>query len=114
MLGVLGSYFYGDWAGLTTEEVKSQRLGEWQSRIKDKWNYVVPGGESYSMVSERAKKWLNGLPKGQTVLAVTHQMIARTIRGAYLGLDNEDTMALTQDNNEIIVLNDGTETKLSA
>ena len=111
---LLKEYSYGDWAGLTSAEVKGQRSNEWNSRIKDKWNYVVPGGESYSLVSKRAKAWLNGLPEGHTILAVTHQMIARTIRGYYLGLDNQGTMALTQDNNEIIILKDGAETKLSA
>lgn len=111
---LLKEYSYGDWAGLTTVEVKGQRLSEWNSRIEDKWNYVVPGGESYSLVSKRAKAWLDDLSEDHTILAVTHQMIARTIRGAYLGLDNESTMALTQDNNEIIVLRNGAETKLSA
>lgn len=46
---ILKEYFYGSWAGLTTVEVKDQKLSKWNSRIKDKWNYVVPGGASYSL-----------------------------------------------------------------
>ncbi|HHD79976.1 MAG TPA: histidine phosphatase family protein [Epsilonproteobacteria bacterium] len=105
---------YGEWSGLTSSEVKTQRPDEWNNRINDKWNYVIPGGESYSLLSKRAKRWLNTLPEDHTILAVSHEMIGRTIRGAYLGLNTQETMALKQKNNEIIILKEGIETKLLA
>ncbi len=111
---LLKEYSYGDWEGLSLSEVKEQKPEEWRNRIADKWNYVVPGGESYCMVSKRAKAWLYSLPQNRLVIAVSHQMIGRTIRGSYLGLGNESTMSLAQENNEIVILKDGAEIILDA
>lgn len=111
---LLKEYSYGDWEGLSLNEVKEQRPEEWKNRKSDKWNYVVSGGESYYMVSERAKAWLDSLPKNRIIIAVSHQMIGRTIRGSYLGLSSESTMSLAQENNEIVILKDGAENILVA
>lgn len=111
---LLKEYSYGHWEGLTLDEVKENRTSEWNERIADKWNYTVPGGESYAILTSRAKSWLMKQQESRCVVAVSHQMIGRAIRGAYLGLDSESTMALTQENNEVIVLKDGFETKVAA
>ncbi|RXJ71870.1 hypothetical protein CS022_19075 [Veronia nyctiphanis] len=107
---LLKEYSYGHWEGLTFDDVKAQWPQEWSDRVADKWNYAIPGGEGYSMMSERAKAWLEALSPEHVTVAVSHQMIGRAIRAAYLGLDSERTMALSQNNNEVIVLRDGKET----
>lgn len=110
---LLKEYSFGEWKGMTIEEVKAQRFEEWNARKADKWNYLMPGGESYAILSGRAKQWLSNLPAEQTTVAVTHEMIGKTIRGAYLGLEPAETLTLRQANNEIIVLENGGKTKIS-
>jgi broad specificity phosphatase PhoE len=61
------------------------------------------------MASERARQWLATLDAKQVMVAVSHQMMGRVIRGAYLGLGSEATMALQQNNGEIILLAQGQE-----
>ncbi|WP_157729771.1 histidine phosphatase family protein [Bacterioplanes sanyensis] len=105
----LKEYSFGHWQGFTTEQVKSEFSLEWQQRQADKWNYVIPDGESYALVSDRSQHWLNSLSDEAAVIAVTHQMTGRTIRGAYLGLSHEHTMALAHENHQICVLDNGQE-----
>lgn len=103
---LLKEYSFGHWEGRTKKDVQESLPEEWQARIMDKWNYTVPNGESYDKLAKRASKWLQRLPKNKIVLAVSHEMIGKAIRGEYLKLRKEDTMSLTQRNNEIIVLED--------
>jgi len=106
---LLKEYSYGDWGGMTSEEVKHKYFEQWSRRQTDKWNYVVPGGGSYSIVASRAERWLLNLPDKVITVAVSHEMIGRVIRGIYLGLDEKQTLAKNQKNNEIILLRDGNE-----
>jgi len=106
---LLKEYSYGDWGGMTSEQVKQKYFEQWKRRQADKWNYVVPGGESYSIVASRAEKWLLSLPDKVMTVAVSHEMIGRVIRGIYLGLDEKQTLLKNQKNNEIVLLSDGNE-----
>ena len=46
-----------------------------------KWDYVVPGGESHARVAARARQWLASPRHAEITIAVTHEMISRTIQG---------------------------------
>ncbi|GGY55827.1 hypothetical protein GCM10011297_30890 [Bacterioplanes sanyensis] len=106
---LIKEYGYGEWEGLTSTQVQQLHPHEWAARQADNWNYVVPGGESYAMAFERARQWLATLDANQIIVAVSHQMMGRVIRGAYLGLTAQATMALQQNNGEIILLAQGQE-----
>lgn len=41
------------------------------------------------------------------VVAVTHEMLSRTIQGAYLGLSPAETLKITHKHNVVYQLNDG-------
>lgn len=106
---LLKEYSYGIWEGLTLAEVRANYPDQWRLRNEDKWSYVIPDGESYGLMAERAKAWLEKLPEEATIVAVSHQMIGRVIRGLYLGLDKPDILSLSQDNDEIALLDGGRE-----
>ena len=106
---LLKEYSFGDWGGMTSLQVKEKYFEQWQSRKIDKWNYVIPGGESYFLVAKRAERWLLTLSDNILTVAVSHEMIGRVIRGIYLGLDEKQTLMKNQKNNEIILLEHGVE-----
>jgi probable phosphoglycerate mutase len=76
---------FGRWEGLTWREVRRMEPEKARQRERDKWLYVPPDGESYAMLTERIRPWLENL-KGPT-LAVSHGGVARAIL-ALTGLVN--------------------------
>ncbi|MHA2939065.1 histidine phosphatase family protein [Vibrio sp. RC27] len=106
---------FGEWTGMTPEEIERKYQEEWQRRSKDKWNYVISGGESYSMVAQRADRWLNSIVNDDDTITmvVSHEVIGKMIRGTYLKLDAEQSIRKSQNNNEIVVLDNGKEHKIS-
>ncbi len=79
---LLIEHHLGCWQGLTHAEIDARYPGAWQAREENKWDYVVPGGESYARVAERAKQWLASKRYAPITIAVTHAIISRTIQGA--------------------------------
>ena len=97
---------YGAWEGFTNEEIDVAFPGERKRRNKDRWNYVLPGGESYSMVADRIKTWISALSDQEINVVITHDMVSRVIRGLYLGLDEQQTLQLNHPHNCIFQLSD--------
>jgi broad specificity phosphatase PhoE len=85
---------YGEWSGLTNDEIEQQYPGQLQARENDKWRYTVPEGESYADVEIKVDQWINDLPTDKTIIAVTHSVVSRVIRGKYLGLPNQEAGGL--------------------
>ena len=92
---LLKEHAFGAWEGLTQAEVDSQFPGETEKRKDDWWNYVIPGGgESYEIISQRVKYFLNQNKDTDTMILVCHEMISKVMRGLLLDLDNDTTLAL--------------------
>ena len=83
----------GDWTGLTKSDVEARDPGMLAQRELDKWNFRMPGGESYVDLDVRARRWLASLDAGPTI-AVTHEMFGRALLGAVLELAPEGVLAL--------------------
>jgi broad specificity phosphatase PhoE len=90
---LLIEHHLGSWQGLTHAEIESRYPDTWQAREESKWDYVVPGGESYALVAERAKQWLASERHAPITIAVTHAIISRTLQGAYGGFTPHETVA---------------------
>lgn len=108
----LKEYSFGHWEGLTLTQVQQRYPQQWRARLADKWNYQIPDGESYALLSHRTCDWLHSLTNDHYTVAICHEMTAKTIRGAYLGLSQQQTMALSQTNGTVIVLAGGHEKQL--
>ena len=68
---------FGQWEGLTWPEVQQQAPLEAKAREIDKWGFVPPKGESYAMLAERVRPWLESL--NQDTCVVAHGGIARVL-----------------------------------
>ena len=101
---------YGIFEGKTKEYCKSELKEQFEAREANKWSYTLEGsGESYESVSIRVKEWLSTLDSNRAVVMVAHEMINRTLRGIYLGLENEVMLKLRQPNDVLILLDGGKE-----
>jgi probable phosphoglycerate mutase len=49
---------FGDWEGLTLTEITAGQPDFARQRELDKWGFVPPSGESYSMLAERIDGWV--------------------------------------------------------
>ncbi len=98
---------YGDWSGKTNDEIEQIYPGMLELRECDKWNFKVPGGESYQEVEAKALSWIEDLPEDKTVLAVTHSVVSRVIRALYLSLPKAEAGGLEHPQDVLFRLHDG-------
>jgi broad specificity phosphatase PhoE len=68
---------FGSWEGLTWADVKAAAPAALKERKRDKWNFVPPGGESYAMLAERVRPWLETVKPLEVVVA--HGGVARVL-----------------------------------
>ncbi len=78
---------FGEWEGLTWPEVQARSPHSANWREGDKWNFVPPGGESYAMLEERLRPWLETLSSDS--LVVSHGGVARVLMAMIAGLPPE-------------------------
>lgn len=98
---------FGDWQGYTWEELHREKPDEATQRFKDPWNTVAPGkgGESYAMLSARARGWLGNVT--QDTVVVTHGGINRCIRGSLENLPEADIPFLPIPQDKVLVIENG-------
>lgn len=84
----------GHWAGLTTREIEKS----WPSLFKNSdvynWYFNAPNGESYDAVVNRLTHWLESIQQEQKIIAVSHGLTGRILRGIYAGLEKENALKL--------------------
>ncbi len=91
---------YGEWQGLTPDEVKQrwpQEIGAWYNAPH---TAHIPGGETLDDLRARGMACINELGArhaGQTIVLVGHTVINRIILLAVMGLGNERFWRLKQD-----------------
>lgn len=87
--------------------LKEISCGEWEGRLRAdiallhpetfatrEWFFGAPGGETFEHVTARAADWLASLPPEpeRRVIAVSHGVWGRLLRGAYAGLGRQETL----------------------
>lgn len=80
------------WDGLTHIDIEAQWPGLLDGSTPFDWYFRSPDGESYEAVVERATDWLSELQGN--VIAISHGLVGRIIRGTYLGLSKDDALGL--------------------
>jgi broad specificity phosphatase PhoE len=68
---------FGDWEGLTWQEVQARDPKGAKARKAGKWDFVPPRGESYAMLAERLGPWIDALMGDAFV--VSHGGVARAL-----------------------------------
>lgn len=97
----------GCWQGFTNAQIDRRFPGARTRRERDKWNYVIPGGESYAMVWERLLPRIVAYREPAVVIVVAHEVVSRVVRGIYLGLGPAQTLTLSHPHTRIYMLANG-------
>jgi broad specificity phosphatase PhoE len=82
----------GAWEGLTRAQIDASWPGLTGGLTSPEWYLRAPGAEPYADCEQRVRSRLD--ERDETVIAVSHGVAGRVIRGLYLGLSCEQTLAL--------------------
>lgn len=97
---------FGDWQGLTSDEVKARWPVEHRLWFEEPEKGRVPGGETLEQVRARAVAAVETVAKrheGQTIALVSHKVVCKVLMCTVLGLDNSHYWRIEQDNAAINV-----------
>ena len=104
---------FGDWQGLTDEEIIARYPHEWAAREADLWSYRIPGdGENYTELGDRMIDWLAEQTLDRPIVLVTHGQAGRALRGRLLGLSPAETLTLPEPQTAAFRINGGKATLL--
>jgi probable phosphoglycerate mutase len=85
--------------------VKARDPNGLAARRADKWGFVPPEGESYAMLSERVRAWLETLTSGAFV--VSHGGVARALMVVICGASGEAAASQPIDQGRTMVFENG-------
>jgi probable phosphoglycerate mutase len=74
---------FGRWEGFTFAELQARESAALAERERDKWGFVLPGGESYALLQTRVRTWYGSIERDTVVSA--HGGVCRALI-AHLGL----------------------------
>lgn len=82
----------GEWSGLPKAELAARHPDLMAGEGLGHWVFRCPGGETHAQVAARLGDWLASLAPGDKVVAVSHGIAGRVLRGLYLGADPDEAM----------------------
>ncbi|WP_397538624.1 histidine phosphatase family protein [Rummeliibacillus pycnus] len=94
----------GSWAGLTTQEIESSWPKLLENTDTYNWYFNSPDGESYDSVMRRVSEWLESIRDKKKVIAVSHGLTGRIIRGVYQSLEKDQLLRLEVSQNTFFKL----------
>jgi probable phosphoglycerate mutase len=105
----------GAWEGRSYADVVAE-FGPITCPERRAFNIRPPGGEYYPEVAARLGAWLANLPADRDVLAITHGVTLRVLRGLLVGGEPFDGVKLADANPQgsVSLIEDGRETLLPA
>ena len=83
---VLKEISFGVWEGMTWSEIETKDPKGLRARRKDRWSFVPKGGESYAMLADRLRPWLDGL--SEHAFVISHGGVARVLMALIAGSSN--------------------------
>ncbi len=96
----------GDWSGYLYAEVAEKWKAEWQAYQQDKFHYRGPNCENYPDMFARARPFLQEVlaTSHEHIAIVSHGMIGKVMIAELLGMDEDETLAISQPNDVIMVV----------
>lgn len=96
---------WGDWDG----RLRSDLAAAYPEFARSNWAFHAATGESYAAMCARLQDWLADLPpEGERkIIAVSHGVTGRVLRGVYAGLPAEAVMAHDAPQDAVFHLADG-------
>ncbi len=96
---------FGRWEGLTWREVRAADPAGASKREIDKWGFAPPGGESYAMLVDRIRPWLDTVT--QPCVVVAHGGVARAMMHVVAGVPPHEATALDIWQGRVLLLEKG-------
>ena len=89
----------GSWDGMTYREIGLRHPAIFDGDGRYEWCFRSPDGESYETFAARVGLWLSEWGQTPLLVAVTHGIVSRVLRGLYAGLPRASALRLpvTQD-----------------
>ena len=82
----------GVWDGRTRAEIEAGWPGRLDGANRYDWYFRTPDGETYAAALQRVQDWVHELDG--PVVAVSHGLLGRLVRGAWLGLPAKEMLCL--------------------
>jgi probable phosphoglycerate mutase len=95
---------FGRWEGFTYAELQTREAAALIERDRDKWGFVLPGGESYAQLEARVQVWYDGIER-ETV-AAAHGGVCRVLM-AHLGLAQHSEASMGDIGQGVVYVFDG-------
>jgi broad specificity phosphatase PhoE len=97
----------GAWDGLTFRDIELDSPGIFDGDGRWEWNFRAPGGETYDTFLGRVGEWLDEWAGARFIVAVTHGVVSRVLRGLYGGLPREAALVLPVPQDRVFRLSAG-------
>lgn len=102
--GRLREVHTGDYMGRLKAEFQA---GELTGQGRQAWFFNCPGGETHAHMSDRLAHWLADLAEDDHVVAVSHGIAGKILRGLYAGLDPDAALDQDSPQDALFRLSDG-------
>ena len=100
----------GSWDGLDRRDIRSRMGADFE---EFEWYFQTPDGESYDGFAGSIAGWLAEQESGP-VIAVSHGVVTRVLRGLYAGLPRAEALRLPVPQDRIFRLGDGSIEEIAA
>ena len=95
---------FGRWEGFTFAELQVREAEALAARERDKWGFVLPGGESYAQLVVRVRAWYESVQHDTVVSA--HGGVCRALM-AHLGLARPEVASMGDIGQGVVYVFDG-------
>jgi len=95
---------FGRWEGFTFAELQTREAAALAERERDKWGFVLPGGESYAQLVVRVRAWYESIAHDTVVTA--HGGVCRALM-AHLNLARPEEASMGDIGQGVVYVFDG-------
>ena len=96
----------GSWAGLTRGEVEARWPRPLDGAGRYDWYFRSPDGETLDDLTARVRQWLADAAGRDRMIAVSHGVTSRLLRGLYGGLETSEALSLEVSRDVVFRLHD--------
>jgi broad specificity phosphatase PhoE len=98
----------GSWDGLTYRDLATRSPGIFDGEGRHEWYFRSPDGDTYEAFATRLGEWLGEPAETHLLIAVTHGIVSRVLRGLYAKLPRETALTLPVPQDKVFRLSGGT------
>lgn len=103
----------GSWAGLTRNEVEARWPRPLDGAGRYDWYFRSPDGETLDDLTARVRRWLRDAALRDRVIAVSHGVTSRVLRGLYASIAESEALKLEVSRDAVFRLRDGSVDRIS-